>query len=316
MARCLLTGGAGFIGSNLAEALVKEGYEVIIVDNFSTGKRENISSLLNYLELKEGDIRDKDFVEKVTKGVDFILHQAAIPSVIRSLKEPDYITQVNLIGTLNLLLMALKNKVKLFLHASSSSVYGESDVLPKHEEMPTNPLSFYGLSKLAAENYCKLFHSIHNLKTIILRYFNVFGKNQDANSPYAAVIPKFIGALLENKKVVIYGDGEQTRDFTHIDNVVAANLAVLKNYEAIRGGEVFNIAAGEPNSVNKLFNTLKELLNVEVKEEHAPPRIGDIRHSWADITKAKKTFGYTPKVTFKEGLKLTINYFKNKITRG
>jgi len=309
MTTYLITGGAGFIGSNIADRLVKEeGNKVKVLDNFSTGKIENISHLLDRIELVEADIRDLDAVKKALEGVDYCFHQAALPSVERSIKDPLTSNEVNIKGTLNILIAAKDLGVKRVIYASSSSVYGDTPVLPKREDMSPSPLSPYAVTKLAGEQYCHLFYSIYGLPTISLRYFNVFGPNQDPTSTYAAVIPKFITSLLSGKEPMIYGDGGQSRDFTFVENVVEANILATKCITGL--GETFNIACGQRVTINELAKSIDKILNVNIKPIHLDPRPGDVRHSLADISKAQACLGYEPKIGFEEGLRLTIDWYK------
>jgi nucleoside-diphosphate-sugar epimerase len=303
----LVTGGGGFIGSHIVDRLVKEGHRVRILDNFSTGKEENIAHIVEKIEIIRGDILDLKTCLKATQGVDIVLHQAALPSVQRSIKDPLTTFQVNALGTLNLLIASKDNKVKRFVYASSSSVYGDNPMLPKREDMLPSPLSPYAVSKLVGEMLCKSFHKTYGLSTVSLRYFNVFGPRQDPYSPYAAVVPCFISNLLRNKRPTIYGDGEQTRDFTYVDNVVEAN--VLSAFATGIDGEVFNIAYGQPTSVNKLFEIIRELTGKTLEPIYAEPRLGEVKHSWADISKAREKLGYTPKINILEGLKKTVDFF-------
>ncbi|MCD6100328.1 MAG: SDR family oxidoreductase [Candidatus Marinimicrobia bacterium] len=302
----LITGGAGFIGSNIVEELLKRGEKVRVLDNFSTGKRENILPFLDRIELIEGDIRSYHIVREAVDGVDFVLHQAALPSVPRSIKDPITTNEVNVGGTLNILNAALDAGVKRVVYASSSSIYGNSEVLPKREDMTPNPMSPYAVSKLAGEKYCRVFSEIYGLETVCLRYFNVFGPRQDPNSQYSAVIPKFIAAMKKGERPTIYGDGKQSRDFTYVANVVVANLLVCQVNHGI--GEIFNIACGERHSLINLINNLNEVLGVHVEPSFAEARKGDIRHSMADISKAQKMLGYSPFVNFEEGLRKTCCY--------
>ncbi|OGC85661.1 MAG: Vi polysaccharide biosynthesis protein VipB/TviC [candidate division Zixibacteria bacterium RBG_16_48_11] len=303
----LVTGGAGFIGSHIVAELVKRKQVVRVLDNFSTGRRQNLSECWDKLEVIEGDIRDYPLVKEVTKGVDFLLHQAALPSVERSIKDPLTTNQVNVNGTLNLLEASKLNRIKVFVMASSSSVYGNTPKLPKKEKMLPDPLSPYALSKLAGERYCRLFHELYGLNTVCLRYFNVFGPKQDPNSHYAAVIPRFILAIVKGERPTIYGDGKQSRDFTYVDNVVKANLLACENRSS--WGEVFNIACGRRFSVNRLYKTLSLTLGNDLKPFYTKPRPGDVRHSLADISKSKKILKYSIQVDFKSGLKQTVNWF-------
>lgn len=312
MALFLVTGGAGFIGSHLVEKLVFLGEKVRVLDNFLTGKRENIDPFLEKIELIEGDIRDLGLCRQACQGVDYVLHQAALPSVVRSVEDPKTTTEINISGTLNLLLSARESGVKRFVFASSSSVYGDDDSLPKKEGREGRPLSPYALSKKTGEDYCRLFYQLYGLSTVCLRYFNVFGPRQDPLSPYAAVIPNFIFRLLQGKEPIIFGDGEQSRDFTYVDNVVEANLLAIKASDRV-SGEVFNIACGQSISVNTLASELNRLLGTQIKPLYTEPRAGDIRHSVADISKAREILGFEPKYSFKDGLTKTLNWFKERM---
>jgi len=311
MAFVLITGGAGFIGSHLVETLLKKGEKVRVIDNFLTGKKENLSFIKDYpseqIEVIEGDIRDVETCKNVMKGIDYVLHQAALPSVPRSVKDPITTNEINIKGTLNLLLAAKDMNVKRFVYASSSSIYGDQPVSPKEESLNPAPLSPYAGSKLAAEYYCSIFYHVYGLETVSLRYFNVFGPRQDPNSPYAAVIPKFITAFLQNKPPEIYGDGEQTRDFTYVEDVVVANILAMEAPNV--GGEVFNIACGQNISINQLASIIKDIMQKDIDPVHVAPRPGDVRHSLASIEKAKKFLHYSPKWTLKEGLRKTIEYY-------
>ena len=309
MSTVLVTGGAGFIGSHLVSRLVENGESVRVLDNFTTGKEENLNGLKDKVTIFNGDICDKETVRKALDGVDYVLHQAALPSVPRSVKDPIASNRVNVSGTLNLLVESKNSNVKRFVFASSSSVYGNPDKMPVDESFTPNPLSPYGVTKLSVEYYGRIFSQIYNLETVGLRYFNVFGPRQDPNSQYSAVIPKFINKILINENPVIFGDGEQSRDFSYIDNVVDANMLALtaKNVS----GEVFNIACGERTTLNEMITMFGTCLNTNIKAEYTEPRSGDIKHSFANISKAKTLLGYQPKVTFKEGLKKTIDWYKN-----
>ncbi len=306
MVSYLVTGGAGFIGSHIVEELVKRRKKVKVLDNFSTGKRENIAPFWKEIELIEGDIRDSRTVKKAVKGVDYILHQAALPSVPRSIADPITTNEVNVLGTLNILRAAKERGVKKVVYASSSSVYGDTPQLPKRESMQLSPLSPYALSKLAGEEYSKLFTSLYGLETVILRYFNVFGPRQDPASQYAAVIPKFVSSMLKGKRPTIYGDGEQSRDFTYVWNVVHANL--LATSQTKEG--VFNIASGKRITVNELVKNLNRIMNTDLEPLYTDPRPGDVRHSLADISQAEKTLGYRVEVDFEEGLRKTVEWFQ------
>lgn len=329
MSLFLVTGGAGFIGSNIVEELLRRGEQVRILDNFSTGKRENLKKLLelsenkkaetensketkkqqtsaNRLEVIEGDIRSYHIVREAVDGVDFILHQAALPSVPRSIKDPLTSNEVNVVGTLNILNAAKDTNVKRIVYASSSSVYGDLDVLPKTEDMLPKPLSPYAVSKLAAEKYCQVFTKLYGLETVAFRYFNVFGPNQDPNSQYSAVIPKFINIIKQGTSPIIYGDGEQSRDFTFVKNVVEANLLACSHGLEHYSGEVFNAAYGKRITINELIRKINQILGTDVKPIYADPRPGDVKHSLANIGKATQFLDYKPGIDFEEGLKLTI----------
>ena len=312
MAKYLVTGGAGFIGSNIAKELVRLGEEVVIFDNLSTGKRENISNISAKVKFIEGDLRDISLIKNACSGIDYVLHQAALPSVQRSVEDPAGTSEVNIIGTLNALIAAKDAKVKRFIYAASSSAYGDTPTLPKREDMKENPLSPYAVSKLTGENFTKVFFRIYGLETVILRYFNVFGPSQDPASQYSAVIPLFITAMLKGVSPVIYGDGKQSRDFTFVENVVSANILASKaqNKEAL--GKMMNIACGDAFSLNDMIATLNEIMGKDVKPKYDEGRKGDIKHSLADISLAKRLIGYTPKFTFKEGLKKTIEWYKSR----
>lgn len=307
MAAIVVTGGAGFIGSNLVKKLVEDGgHEVRVIDNLSTGKRQNLAALLGSIDLKVGDIRDMDFVRNQLRNAEIVFHQAALPSVDRSVKDPIASNESNISGTLNVLLAARDNNLQKVVYASSSSIYGDSPTLPKHEDMPVNPLSPYALSKYAGEKYCQLFNQLFGLETVCLRYFNVFGPNQDAGSHYAAVIPRFISAVLHDEPITIYGDGEQTRDFSFVENVVKANLLAASSNNGT--GEFFNIACGERISVNQLAEHLMDTLGHRVSVVHAEARPGEIKHSLADISKAGNILGYRPTVNVWEGLRRTASW--------
>jgi len=310
MDKYLVTGGAGFIGSNIAEALVKRGYAVKVIDNLLTGKRENISSFLDKIEFIEGDIRDYDVCKRALEGVDFVLHQAALPSVPRSIEDPLLTTEINIKGTLNILLASREAKVKGFVFASSSSVYGDDPNLPKKEDTVGNPLSPYAISKLAGEKYCRVFSQIFGLSTVCLRYFNIFGPRQDPSSQYAAVVPNFITRMLKGESPTIFGDGEQSRDFTYVSNVVEANILASKAQGV--SGEVFNIACGERTTVNSLASKLNEILKTEISPSYDEPRPGDVRHSFADISEARKMLKYESLVPFGKGLEETIRWYRER----
>jgi UDP-glucose 4-epimerase len=308
----LVTGGAGFIGSNLTEALLQKGHFVRVLDDFSTGKRENLIFNKAYpsLEIIEGDIRDLSTCQEAVQGIEYVFHQGALPSVQRSVEDPETSNAVNAGGTLNILLSAREKGVKRVIYASSSSIYGDTPTLPKHEEMPSHPLSPYALQKYVGEQYCRLFYQLYGLETISLRYFNIFGPKQDPNSLYSAVIPKFIDALVRDRPPVIFGDGEQSRDFTYIENVVQANLLAMS--AAHLHGEAINVACGEKISLNQLLNVLKKILGSNQSPIYEEPRKGDVRHSLADVRRAKEIINYEPKVGIEFGLKKTVEFFQKQ----
>ena len=312
MSKVLVTGGAGFIGSHLTEALLQEGHRVRVLDDFSTGKRENLIFDKKYpsLEIIEGDIRNLAICQKALKDAEVVFHQAALPSVERSVEDPLGSNAVNAGGTLNILFSAREERVKRVIYASSSSIYGDTPTLPKHEEMPSNPLSPYALQKYSGEQYCRLFYQLYGLETVSLRYFNIFGPKQDPASIYSAVIPKFIDALLKGHPPLIFGDGEQSRDFTYIDNVVRANLLAM-SAEHLHG-EAINIACGKRVSLNQLLNILKEIVGSKVSPVHEEPRKGDVKHSLADINKGKRLLNYDPQVGIEMGLKKTVEFFQKQ----
>jgi len=312
MSNVLVTGGAGFIGSNLTEALLQRGHIVRVLDDFSTGKKENLIFGKGYpsLEIVEGDIRDLGTCRKAIKGMEYVFHQGALPSVQRSVEDPETSNAVNVGGTLNILLAAREKGVKRVIYASSSSVYGDTPTLPKDEEMPSNPLSPYALQKYIGEQYCRLFYQLYGLETISLRYFNIFGPKQDPNSLYSAVIPKFIDALVCDHPPVIFGDGEQSRDFTYIENVVQANLLAMST--AHLHGEAINVACGEKTSLNQLLDVLKKILGSKQSPIYEEPRKGDVRHSLADVRRAKEIINYEPKVGIEFGLKKTVEFFQRQ----
>ena len=305
--KVLVTGGAGFIGGHIVDALLAEGATVRVIDNFSTGRRENIQHNLSKIELMEADIRDEDACASAVKGIELIYHEAAIPSVARSVHDPVSSNETNVGGTVKLLNAARKGGVKRIVYAASSSAYGETEVLPKVETMTPMPLSPYAITKLAGEQYVTTFGKLYGMKTCSLRYFNVFGPRQDPKSDYAAVIPKFITMLLAGESPMINGDGEQTRDFCFIENTVAANLLAGK---ADVNGEVVNIACGQRVSLNQLVELINADLGTRLAPKHGPPRPGDIRHSLADISAAKRVLNYEPRFDLRAGLKKTIEYYR------
>ncbi|MDH3283158.1 MAG: SDR family oxidoreductase [Acidobacteriota bacterium] len=320
--RALITGGGGFIGSNLVRALLRRGDDVRVIDDFSSGRRENLADApalagehAGRFELIEGDVRDVETVRHAMEGREAVFHQAAIPSVIRSIQDPLSSHEVNVDGTLKLLLAARDAGVRRFVAASSSSIYGESEVLPKVETMPPDPISPYGLDKLAAETYCRLFTRLYGLQTVALRYFNVFGPRQDPGSEYSAVVPLFVTAIARGTSPTIYGTGQQTRDFTYIDNVVQANLCAAEAPESACG-EAYNVACGERVSLIDLVERINRVIGESIEPVHAPPRPGDIQHSLADIDKLRSGLGYEPTVNFEHGLERTIEWFAPSRTTG
>lgn len=310
----LVTGGAGFIGSNICSTLVNHNINVVCLDNLSTGKKENIESMMNskYFKFIEGDITDYEICLESTKNVDFVLHQAAWGSVPRSIEMPQYYEEVNIKGTLNMLEASKKNKIKKFIYASSSSVYGDEQSLPKVEGREGRVLSPYALTKRVNEEYARLYTELYKLDTYGLRYFNVFGRYQNPNGAYAAVIPKFIKLLLENTSPIINGDGLQSRDFTYIDNVVEANLRAC-TASSIYAGQAFNIACGNQTSLLDVYNFLQKKLDKEISPVFGPERLGDIKHSNACIEKAKLEINYVPKVQFMEGIELALDWYKTNL---
>ncbi len=308
MSLYLITGGAGFIGSNIVEELVRQNEDVRVLDNFVSGKRENLNDFINRIELIEGDIRDPGVLRKAMKDVDFVLHQAALRSVARSVDDPISTNDVNIGGTLNVLFVAREEGVKRVVYASSSSVYGDNPQLPKVEDSITMPISPYAVSKLTGEYYCRVFNKLYGLETVSLRYFNVFGPRQDPFSEYAAVVPRFIASISKGISPAIYGDGLQSRDFTYIRNVVQANLLAAK----VKGiqGEVFNIASGRCWTVLDIVERLNNIFNKYVHPNFLEPRKGDVRHTLGDISKAEKLLGYRVEVDFEEGLKRTVKWLR------
>jgi nucleoside-diphosphate-sugar epimerase len=308
MSSYLVTGGAGFIGSHLSEELVRRGHRVRVVDNLITGKRRNLEHLPG-IEFLEGDLADGGVAERAVQGVDYVLHQAAIPSVPRSVKDPIASNRANIDASLNVLVAARDAGVKRLVYAGSSSAYGDTPTLPKREDMPTRPLSPYALQKLVAEQYCQMFTRLYGLETVTIRYFNVFGPRQDPGSPYSGVISLFATAILENRAPTIYGDGEQTRDFTYIANVVDGVLRACEAPGA--AGEVVNVATGGRISLNELLRTLNGIVGTNIRAVYTAGREGDVRDSQADISKAKALLGYTPLVQLEEGLKHTLDWCKS-----
>lgn len=305
--RTLVTGGSGFIGSNLTRRLLELNHEVRVMGNLSTGRKQNLEEIMKDIEFIKADIRDMEAVKKSVKGMDYVFHEAALPSVPRSIEDPVTTNEVNVTGTLNVLRAAQKAGVKRLVYASSSSVYGDSPTLPKKETMTPNPISPYAVSKLVGEYYCTVFHKAYGLEAISLRYFNVYGPRQNPDSEYAAVIPKFITSALSNRPLEIHGNGEQTRDFSYVDDVVQANILSLTAKKA--PGEVINISYGDRISLNELVELLNKLLGKNLKPVYTDPRPGDVKHSLADISKARELLGYEPKHDVESGLRKTIEWF-------
>jgi nucleoside-diphosphate-sugar epimerase len=308
----LVTGGAGFIGSNIVEGLLRRGDSVVVLDNFSTGKRANLDAFRDRIQVIEGSITDLPTVRRATEGVDFVFHQAALASVQRSVEDPVTSNEVNVKGTLNVLVAARDAGVKRLVYAASSSAYGDTEVLPKREDMPPKPLSPYAVQKWVGEQYCRVFASLFGLDTVALRYFNVFGPRQDPNSDYAAVIPIFVSRLLSGTEPTIYGDGEQSRDFTFIENVVDANLKACEG--GPKGGAVVNVACGARFTLNELFEHVRSMLGSTKQPRYAAPRAGDVRHSMADITLARQLLGFEPKVDFVTGLRRTVEWYRTTLS--
>jgi len=311
MSISLVTGGAGFIGSNLVEVLVKRGQRVRVLDNLSTGKRENLDGIWSHIDFREVDLLDESAVRKACEGVDTIFHQAAIPSVPRSITDPLLTHQVNVDGTVNLLIAARDARVRRVIYAASSSAYGDTPTMPKHEEMLPLPISPYAVQKLAGELYMTSFHRVYEMETVSLRYFNIFGPRQDAASPYSGVLAKFITAMLQDQAPTIHGDGKQSRDFTYIDNAVQANLKAALAPAKKVAGKTFNVATGERYDLNQTFNVLKKIIGFEGKPIYAEPRTGDVKHSLADIRAAQEGLGYAPEVGFEEGLRRTVEWYRS-----
>jgi UDP-N-acetylglucosamine/UDP-N-acetyl-alpha-D-glucosaminouronate 4-epimerase len=308
MATYLVTGGAGFIGSHLVEELVRRGQRVRVVDNLSTGKRQNIAHLTS-VEFVEGELADLEVARRAVDGMDYVLHQAAIPSVPRSVQDPITSNRANIDATLNVLVAARDARVRRLVYAGSSSAYGDTPTFPKIETMATAPLSPYALQKLVGEQYCQMFTHLYDLETVTIRYFNVFGPRQDPSSPYSGVISLFISALCEGRQPTIYGDGEHTRDFTYVANVVEGVLRACTAPGA--SGEIVNVATGGRISLNTLFKTIRDLVAARVEPVYAPPRPGDVKDSQADISKARRILGYEPMVSFEEGLARTVAWYRD-----
>jgi UDP-glucose 4-epimerase len=310
MARCLITGVAGFIGSALARAVLAQGDQVRGIDNFATGKRENLGEILTQMDFRQVDLLDLEALREACVEVDYVLHEAAIPSVPKSVLDPLGSNRANVDGTVNLLVAARDAKVKRVVYAASSSAYGDTPTLPKREDMTPNPISPYAVAKLASEHYMISFYRCYGLETVCLRYYNVFGPRQDPTSPYSGVLAKFITLMLKGETPTIFGDGTQSRDFTYIDNTVEANLLAAKAPAAEVAGQVFNVATGRRVDLNEMFQTLKKLTGYSGEVHYGPERGGDIKHSLADITRAEKHMGYKPKVDFEEGLRRTVEWYR------
>jgi UDP-N-acetylglucosamine/UDP-N-acetyl-alpha-D-glucosaminouronate 4-epimerase len=305
--RVLVTGGAGFIGSNLVRRLLELGDEVRVLDNFSTGGRPNLAEIADEIEVVEGELRSYERVHNATRGVELVFHQGALPSVPRSVQDPLTTGAVNVEGTLNVLLAARDEDVRRVVFASSSSVYGNSGTLPRTETQFPDPISPYAVSKLAAERYCVSFSRVYELQTVVLRYFNVFGPRQDPTSQYAAVVPRFISAIDAGEPIPVYGDGEQSRDFTYVDNVVEANVRAAE-VDGV-SGSVLNVATGRQLTVNELADSIGEVLGKPVEREYLQPRAGDVRDSWADVGEAQRLLGWEPHVALEDGLRLAAEAF-------
>jgi nucleoside-diphosphate-sugar epimerase len=310
MTTYLVTGGAGFIGSHIAEFLAARGDSVRVLDNLSTGKKENLAGFIGRVEFIQGDIRDLDACRRAVRGVEHVLHQAALASVTGSIADPLLTNAINVTGTLNLLLSARDAGVRSFVLASSSAVYGDDPAMPKREGREGRPLSPYGTSKRVGEKYGELFHELYGMKTVALRYFNVFGPRQDPMSDYAAVIPVFITKVLRGERPVIYGDGEQSRDFIYVKSVVQANVTAAESPDT--GGEALNVASGKGLTVNALLAAVNGIVGTEIQAVHAEPRPGDIKHSVADIAKARRVMGFEPQIPFMDGLKDTVSWYRER----
>ena len=304
----LVTGGGGFIGSHLVERLVRDGHRVRVIDNFTTGHRRNLQSFIDDIELVEGDLQSYERASAAVRGCEIVLHQAAMPSVPRSVQDPLTSNAANVIGTLNVLLAARDSGVRRVVFASSSSVYGASEQLPKEETLPTLPISPYAVAKLAGEGYCRSFTEVYGLETVALRYFNVFGARQDPLSQYAAVVPNFITGALRGEAPTIYGDGEQSRDFTYVDNVVEGNILAM-SAPGVVAGRAYNVACGDRITLNELVATIGRVLGRSIEPRYEAPRPGDVKHSMADTTRAREDFGYEVVVPFEDGLARTIRYY-------
>jgi UDP-glucose 4-epimerase len=312
MALYLITGVAGFIGSSIARALLKGSEQVRGIDNFSTGKRENIAEILTGIDFREADLLDAGAMKEACRGVECVFHQAAIPSVPKSVLDPLGSNQANVDGTVNILIAARDAKVRRVVYAASSSAYGDTPTLPKLEEMAPNPISPYAVAKLASEYYMTSFYRCYGLETVSLRYFNIFGPRQDPTSPYSGVLAKFITQMLRGEQPTIFGDGSQSRDFTYIDNAVDANLLASKAPADKAAGRVFNVATGTRADLNETFTLLKKLTGYSGSVKYGPDREGDVKHSLADISRSEKQLGYHPRVNFEEGLRRTVEWYRGE----
>src|SRR5207248_4683236 len=310
MASYLITGVAGFIGSSIARGLLAQGDSVRGIDNLSTGKPENVAEILGKIDFREADLLDLDAVREACKGVDYVFHEAAIPSVPKSVLDPLGSNQANVDGTVNLLIAARDAKVKRVVYAASSSAYGDTPTLPKQEDMTPNPISPYAVAKLASEHYMISFYRCYGLETVCLRYFNIFGPRQDPTSPYSGVLAKFITQMLIGEQPTIFGDGTQSRDFTYIDNAIEANLLAARAPASQVAGQVFNVATAERADLNETFRLLKKIIGYSGDINYGPDRAGDVKHSLADLTQAEKNLGYKPKVNFEEGLRRTVEWYR------
>jgi len=315
MSTFLITGIAGFIGSSIARAILSRGDQVRGIDNLSTGKRENLTEIMAQIDFREGDLLDTAAVTDACRGVDYVFHEAAIPSVPKSVLDPGGSNRANVDGTVNLLIAARDAKVKRVVYAASSSAYGDTPTLPKREDMPPNPISPYAVAKLASEYYMTSFYRCYGLETVSLRYFNIFGPRQDPTSPYSGVLAKFITQMLAGEQPTILGDGEQSRDFTYVDNAVSANLLACTAPADQVAGKVFNVATGARVNLNETFRVLKKLIGFAGDAKYGPERSGDVKHSLADLSRSEKCLGYRPAVDFEEGLRRTIGWYKDTGSR-
>ncbi len=312
MATYLITGVAGFIGSSLARGVLAQGDQVRGIDNLSTGKRENVAEISEQIDFREADLLDLDAVQDACRGVDYIFHEAAIPSVPKSVLDPLGSNRANVDATVYLLIAARDAKVKRVVYAASSSAYGDTPTLPKHEGMTPNPISPYAVAKLASEYYMTSFYRCYGLETVCLRYFNIFGPRQDPSSPYSGVLAKFITQMLSGEQPTILGDGRQSRDFTYIDNTVEANLLAMKAPASQAAGQVFNVATGTRVDLNETFQLLKKIIGFTGDVKYEPERAGDVKHSLADLSRIEKHLGYKPKVSFEEGLRRTVEWYRGQ----